>query len=126
MSARLKKWLPIGLCCVPGIAIAAFVGLSILLGGASVGAGLGGPLRLGVLALALLACSLGMGLMTWLNKRNASGGMTNHMACCAPGEQMASPSIQVEVSSSAERLAQLVARREALEHELAVKTGVSG
>ena len=123
MSTRLKKWLPIGLCCLPGIAIAAFVGASVLLGGASVGAGLGSPLRLGLLALALLACPLGMGVMTWLNKRNAPEGLTNNVACCAPGEQMAMASKQVQATSSAERLAQLVARRETLERQLAVKTG---
>ena len=125
MSARFKQWLPIGLCCVPGLAIAAFVGVSILLGGASIGAGLGGPLRLGLLALALLACPLGMGVTTWLNKRNAPEGLTNNMACCAPGEQMASTSNQVQALSSAVRLAQLVARRETLERELAAKTGES-
>src|SRR5712692_79329 len=117
MSARLKKWLPIGLCCLPGIAIAAFVGASVLLGGATFGVGLGGPLGVGIIALALLACPLSMGVMTWRNNRNMPEGVTANMACCAPGEQTASTPAQPQATSSPERLAQLVARREVLERE---------
>src|SRR5438876_2234464 len=108
--SRLKQWLPMALCCVPGLAIAMLVATSVLLGGASIGVGLGGPLQLGLLALALLVCPVGMGLLMWLNLRSAPADTINSMACCAPAE---------DNTSSPERLAQLVARREALERELA-------
>ena len=120
MSSRLKKWLPIGLCCLPGIAIAAMVGASVLLGGATFGVSLGGPLGIGILALAFLACPLSMGFMMWRSNRNMIAGATHAMAaCCAPAEQTASMPDILDVGSSPERLSQLVARREALERELA-------
>jgi len=120
ISARLKKWLPIGLCCLPGIAIAAIVGASVLIGGATFGVGLGGPLGVAILALALLACPLSMGFMMWRGNRNMVAGTTHAMTpCCAPDEQTASMLDTLEEGSSPKRLAQLVARREAIERELA-------
>ncbi|MEP7198665.1 MAG: hypothetical protein ABI874_02500, partial [Chloroflexota bacterium] len=68
--------------------------------------------------LAMLACPLSMGLMVWRNNRSAPEGMTNSMACCAPDDN-------IQPAPSTARLAQLVARREALERELAVTTGES-
>jgi len=119
MSAKLKKWLPIGLCCLPGIAIAAMVGASVLIGGATFGVGLGGPLGIGIILLALVACPLSMGLMMWRGNRNTSSGTMSSIPCCAPGGGMTAPLTQPEASALSGRLAQLVARREALERVLA-------
>jgi len=55
MALRLKQWLPMALCCLPGLAIATLVAASVLFGGARIGVGLGGPLQLGLLALALIS-----------------------------------------------------------------------
>jgi hypothetical protein len=119
MSARFKKWLPFGLCCVPGLVIATVVGASVLLGGATFGVGLGGPRGIGILALAILACPLSMGLMMWRGNRGGSSGTMNSMPCCAPGEGTTATVAQPEADSLSERLARLVVRREALERELA-------
>lgn len=55
--------MPIALCCVPGIAMVVLVGIGVAAGGASLGAGLGGPLGLVIISLAALACPVSMGLM---------------------------------------------------------------
>ncbi len=70
MKAKLQKWLPIALCCLPGVVVAALVGLSLALGGAAVGASpLGsGPLGLRLIALvtgSAVVCPVSMGLMMW-------------------------------------------------------------
>lgn len=122
MSAQLRRWLPIGLCCLPGLAIAAFVGASVLLGGATFGVGLGGPLGFAIIALALLACPLSMGLMMRRSNRSASASTMSSMACCAPDEGIPGMLNQPEASSRSERLAELVARREVLERELAQRS----
>ena len=119
ISVRSKKWLPIGLCCLPGVALAVIVGVSVLLGGATFGVSLGGPLGVGILALAFLACPLSMGFMMWRGNRSGSSGTMNSMPCCAPGEGATATVTQLEAGSMSERLAQLVARREALERDLA-------
>ncbi len=114
MNAKLRKWMPIALCCLPGVAVAAIVGIGIAFGGAAIGTSLGGPLGLGLLVLATLACPVSMGLMM-LRQRgadpaSATGNSATTMDCClpVPGEE-----------ASVERLTALRARREALEHELA-------
>ena len=63
MPATLRKWLPIVLCCLPGVAIAGLVGIALAVGGTALGAGFGGPLGLAVIGLAVLACPASMGLM---------------------------------------------------------------
>jgi hypothetical protein len=114
--------LPIGLCCLPGLAIAAIIGASVLLGGATFGMRLGGPLAVAILALAFLACPLSMGFMTWRRNRNMPAGVNQATAtCCAHGDQTTSMPAILDVGSSPEHLAQLVARREALEHDLVLQ-----
>ena len=116
--SKIAKWLPVALCCLPGVAAAAIVGVGIAVGGSAFGASFGGPLGLGLVALALLACPLSMGLMVMRrgSNRNSASGRSQMMAdCCLPGEANTSP----EAGSSAERLASLRAQREALERELA-------
>ncbi|MSP13950.1 MAG: DUF2933 domain-containing protein [Chloroflexi bacterium] len=109
MSVQLKKWLPIGLCCLPGIAAAAILGAGVLLGGATVSASWGGPLRSGILMLALLACPLSMVFMMRRMSHNTPPGAVSSMAtCCAPNDQSTDPG----------RLAALQAQREALERQV--------
>lgn len=113
MNTKLRKWMPIALCCLPGVAIAAAIGIGIAVGGAAVGAFLGGPLGIGLIVLAALACPLSMGLMM-MRKRGSSQKATSNSSqlmadCCAPGEE-----------ASSDRLESLRAQRESLEHELAV------
>lgn len=120
MNAKLRKWMPIALCCLPGVAVAAVVGVGIAAGGAAFGTWLGGPLGLGLIALAVLACPLSMGLMMRRQRaasQNPTSGINAPMMadCCAPGTTIASS----EAQASADRLAELRAKREALEHELA-------
>jgi hypothetical protein len=117
MSEQIKRWLPIALCCVPGIAIAAIVGIGIVFGGAAFGASFGGPLGIGVIVLAALACPLSMGLMMMRGmKQNSATGSAQMMAdCCAPNQA----SVSVDTSLSADSLSALRSRREALEREIA-------
>ena len=115
MSAKLRKWWPIGLCCLPGVAAVAIVGFGLIAGEAAFGISLGGPLGLGLVALVMLACPLSMGLMMWRGRNTASGSLSSRASCCAPDET----AISFGAASSAERLATLRDWREALERELA-------
>jgi len=113
----LRRWLPIALCCLPGVAAAAVIGIGAAVGGAAAGAFLNGPLGLGLIVLAVLACPLSMGWMMWraANRKAASSSAVMMADCCAPGE-VPTPA---EAGPSAERLAALRAQREAFERELA-------
>ena len=111
MNAKLRKWIPIALCCLPGVAIAAIIGVAIALGGSAVGTSLGRPLGIGLIVLAVLACPLSMGLIM-MRQRGSSQKVTSNgsqlMAdCCAPGEE-----------ASSDRLESLRAQRKSLEREL--------
>ena len=112
MNANLRKWMPIALCCLPGVAIAVIVGVGIALGGAAVGASLGGPLGISLIVLAALACPLSMYLMMTRQRGSSQiatpNGSQMTADCCAPGEE-----------TSSDRLESLRAQRESLEHELA-------
>ena len=112
MNTKLPKWLPIVVCCLPGVALAAVIGTSIAAGSATLGSSLGGALDIGLIVLAAFACPLSMGLMVTRNRassqRHTSNGSQMMADCCAPGE---------EVSST--RLESLRAQRKSLERELA-------
>lgn len=112
MKTLLKRWWPIALCCLPGVAVAALVGISLAVGGAAFGSVLGGPLGLGLIVLATLACPVSMGLMMMRQRstiqKSASNSISMMAGCCLPDE--AAPS---------DRLAAMRAQRQALEHELA-------
>ena len=112
MNAKLQKWMPIALCCLPGVAIAVIIGIGIAVGGAAVGASLGGPLGIGLIVLAALACPLSMYLMMTRqrgsNQKITSNGSQMMTDCCVPGEE-----------ASMDNLAALRAKRESLERELA-------
>ena len=121
MKSILRKWLPVALCCVPGVAVAGVVGIGLAAGGAALGSSFGGPLGLALIGLAVLACPVSMGLMM-LRQRGSSevssriGVPTPEMAdCCLPGQVMPVS----EAGASGEWLAALRAQREALERELA-------
>ena len=121
MKATLRKWLPIAVCCVPGIAIAGIVGIGFAAGGAALGASFGGPLGLALIGLAVLACPASMGLMM-LRQRGSgenstrAGGASSTMAdCCLPGQGVPA----AEAGAAGGRLAVLRAQRESLERELA-------
>ena len=73
MDTKLRRWITIALCCLPGVAIAAIIGVGIAFGGAAVGASLGGPLGIGLIVLAALACPIAMGLMMWMMNKNMGG-----------------------------------------------------
>ena len=112
MHTKLRKWIPIALCCLPGVAIAVIIGVGIAVGGAAVGASLGGLLGIGLIVLAALACPLSMYLMM-TRQRGSSQHPTQNSSqlmadCCAPGEE-----------ASVDHLAALRAQRESLERELA-------
>ncbi len=113
MKINFRKWIPIALCCLPGIAVAAIVGVGIAAGGAAVGTWLGGPLGLGLLVLAVLACPVSMFLM--MRQRSSGqqsmpGDSVNLMDCCLPAQ---------DEEASTHQLEGLRAKREALERELA-------
>lgn len=84
MSTKLRKWLPIALCCLPGIAVAAVVVLGLAFSSTAFGTSLDEPLGLALIALAVLACPLSMGLITWRRVRqnktfsNTLIGRDNH------------------------------------------------
>lgn len=112
MSEQLKRWLPLGLCCLPGVVVAVIAGTGALLGVASFGAGLGSPLGIGILALAALACPLSMGFMLWRSQRQAPPRASSSMAtCCMLGD----PASAIED----DRLTILCTQREALERQVA-------
>jgi len=110
MTQSRSRWIPIALCCVPGIAA-----VILLAGGAAVGgtAFRSGPLAVGLTALALLACPLTMGLMMKRKSKHQemsakSAGMADF---CSPGEPLSTIAV--------DRLAALRTQREALEREVA-------
>jgi hypothetical protein len=117
MSATLRKWLPIALCCLPGIALAGLVGIGLAAGGTAFGAAFGGPVGLTVIGLAVLACPASMGLMMLRQRRSdkkpgrAASTSLTVADCCLPGQ----PQADAEAAS----LAALRTRRETLERELA-------
>lgn len=121
MQARLRKWMPMALCCLPGIAVAAAVGIGLTLGGATFGAWLGGPLGVGLIALALLACPISMGLMM----RRRLGSQQESTGAASPAIPLADCCLTVD-EVPAERVARLRARRKALEREVAAMEARGG
>ena len=109
MKPKVKRWLPIVLCCLPGVALAVAVGLGVAAGGAVFGGLLGASL----IALAALACPLSMGwmMMRSMRRSDATGQSTPTADCCMPGEQTS--------TLGSDPLVALHARREALEREVA-------
>ena len=118
MSSKSRQWLPIALCCLPGVALAGIWGISLIVGGAAVGAFWSGPLGLGMISAAMLACPFSMGLTMWRPRQSrlnsATTSLTQTVVCCLPGETLAA----FESDNPTQRLTEFRARRVALEHEL--------
>lgn len=116
MNSKMKRWLPIAICCLPGVLMVTIVGISLAVGGATFGAFTSGPIGLGLIAVAVLACPLSMALMMRhkSNQKPASGGSQTMADCCRPSE----PDVTKGVDSAVKRLAVLRQRRKALEREL--------
>lgn len=107
---KIKGWLSIALCCVPGVIV------GVLLG---VGANFFGNARIdnmnanSIFLLVMgLACPIGMGLMMWLMNKNMSN-QSGH-----------SFSDKKELVSPTQRLADLQAQRQMLEAEIAELTQI--
>ena len=79
MNVKLKKWMPIALCCLPGVAIAVIIGIGIAAGGAEVGASLGGSMGISIIVLLALACLIAIGLMMWMMNKNMSADSQQSM-----------------------------------------------
>ena len=108
-----KRWLPMALCCLPSLAIAAIIGIGFTVGGAAFGGFLNSPLGLAFISLGMLACPLSMGLMMRGGMKSGqqttlSSSSSPTMPCCPPEED---PAVM--------RLAELRAKRETLEREVA-------
>src|SRR5712691_244900 len=101
----VKRWLPLAVCCLPGIVAAAVITF-----GAVVGISLDGPLS-GLLVLAILACPLTTFLVLARRLYNGDQSTASPSAagCCV------TPSDFVIIQ---ERLAVLRAEREALESKV--------
>lgn len=101
-SNQVNPWMPLALCCVPGVAVAAIVGVGAILGGAWVS----GPIGTGLITLGVLACPVSHAVLMRRMSLNAQPGDATRMAdCCAP--------------AASNNLESLRAQREALEKEVA-------
>jgi hypothetical protein len=98
---QLRQWLPIALCCLPGVVVAGLIGVGAIFLGS---AWLNSPLAAGLLALGVLACPVShIVLMRRMSHKTATGAITE-TDCCTP---------------VSETLTSLRARRETLEKEVA-------
>lgn len=99
---KLKKWMPVALCCMPGVAAAGIVGVGAILGGAWIN----GPIGTGLIAVGMLACPVSHAvMMRRMSHSAAPGAATPSADCCAP--------------PTANNLIELQVRRAALEKEVA-------
>jgi hypothetical protein len=115
MIAPGRKWMPLVVCCLPGLVVVVLVGVGAVAGGA-LGVSFNGPVGTLLLALAFLACPLHMGWMMWrLHKQQAAASHAGmRAACCLPSQEASATE-----PTSSERLVALRAERTALERELA-------
>ncbi len=85
LKIKLKRWMPIALCCLPAVAIAVVIGIEMAVGGA-----LGGVFNgtdVGLILMILLVCPLSMLWMMWrMQKRDAAGKSAGMVACCLPNQ----------------------------------------
>lgn len=110
---EMKRWIPIALCCLPGVIATILIGAGIAIGGRAFSEFFNGPVAVGLAMLVILACPLTMGLMMKrASKQNILSRKSAMMTdCCVPGQQVS--------IVEADRLAALRRRRETLEREVA-------
>ena len=112
---RSRSWLPIALCCVPGVALVGLLAGGLILGGTAAGI-LNSPWALGILAVAVLACPLAMGWAVLHRARSVSvSGAARTVLDCCPPDSLAAPSDTDLLES---RLTELRERRRALQMEV--------
>ena len=107
MTLKIKRWLPLAICCLPGVIVA----LAIV--GASLGLTLDGPLS-GLVVLAVLACPLTMFLILARRARadhDRPTGGAMIAGCCVSPDYL--------VAKEADRLSELRTQREELQNEVA-------
>ena len=91
MKSSLKRWLPIALCCLPGIALAVAIGVGLSASGVAVAGWLGSGLRV----LPIVACPVAMGLMMWWMSRDTGHQGSEHQPQSA-ADQLAAIRIQAQ------------------------------
>lgn len=116
-----RSWLPVALCCVPGVAGVAIVVGGLILGGAAWTQVRSAPWLAGVIILGVLACPLAMGWMVLNRRRTSEVGREDRamIDCCPPGEQ---PNVDRGQNLEA-RFSELRAEGRALELEIAEHAG---
>lgn len=99
---QLRQWLPLAWCCIPGVAVAAIVGIGAIFGSAWIN----GPIGTGLIALGVLACPVSHAVMMRRMSPNPKPGAATMVADGCP-------------PATANTLTALRTRREALEKEVA-------
>lgn len=116
-----RSWLPVALCCVPGVAGVAIVLGSLILGGAAWTQVRSAPWVAGVLVLGVLVCPLAMASMIQIRRRTSEVGREDRamIDCCPPGDL---PNVDRGQNLEA-RLSEVRAEGRALELEIAEQAG---
>jgi cell division protein FtsB len=102
---KMKRWLPIALCCVPGVVIGALLGVGVIFFGNVRRFDM--DLNAVFLLIMGFACPIGMGVMMWLMNKNMS-----------QQQEHLSPDKQKGISA-ADHLSALHQQRQILETEIA-------
>lgn len=100
----MRRWLPVAICCVPGVLIAAVLTVGLLTGGLVLRADSGSPLTLAVLAGAVLAAPVTVMLTMGRRGRRSEGvsQRTISQSCCEPteGGPVGRPSTNLDLAES--------------------------
>ena len=112
-----RRWIPIALCCLPGLVAAGLVALGLAAGGTAWGNILGSPLGSALGAVFAMTYLGWIGWMSWrMMRRPSPSRPTRAAAECCEG---VGPVPSDESIANGERLALLIAQREHLEARLA-------
>lgn len=112
-----RRWIPIALCCLPGLVAAGLVALGLAAGGTASGNILGSPLGSALGAVFAVTYLGWIGWMSWrmIRRPSPSRPMRAPAECCDDIE----PAVFDATIANAERLTLLTAQREQLEARLA-------
>lgn len=100
MQTQLRKWMPIAICCLPGVTIAVIVGIVMAMGGA-LGSVFNATTGFGLILLGLLVCPLSMAWIMWrMQKRGAIGKSAGMAACCLPDQDSSQNAEKFSLSPS--------------------------